>query len=121
MPGRYKIVAEQAGQKDSTWITVKDDPRLGNRTDIRIAQQKMRDRLRVSGDRLTEALDKLSDAEEVLGKVETQYKDVKGDAADSIRKSTKSMQDSVRSIRDFISGKRQTRQGFHAGFGAFHP
>jgi photosystem II stability/assembly factor-like uncharacterized protein len=112
MPGRYKIVAEQAGQKDSTWITVKDDPRLGDRTDIRIAQQKMRDRLRVSGDRLTEALDKLSDAEEVLGKVETQYKDVKGDAADSIRKSTKSMQDSVRSIREFISGKRQTRQGY---------
>jgi len=112
MPGRYKIVAEQAGQKDSTWITVKDDPRLGDRTDIRIAQQKMRDRLRVSGDRLAEALDKLSDAEEVLGKVETQYKDVKGDAADSIRKSTKSMQDSVRSIREFISGKRQTRQGY---------
>ena len=112
MPGRYKIVAEQAGQKDSTWITVKDDPRLGDRTDIRIAQQKMRDRLRVSGDRLTEALDNLSDAEEVLGKVEIQYKDLKGDAADSIRKSTKSMQDSVRSIREFISGKRQTRQGY---------
>lgn len=112
MPGRYKLVMEQDAYRDSTWITVKDDPRLGDRTKVRIAQQEMRARLRKSSDRLTAGMDQLTDSEEVLGKVEAQYKDVQGPGADSVRKSTKAMQDSIRAIRESISGKRQTAQGY---------
>ena len=112
MPGRYKVVMEHGGSSDSTWVTVKDDPRIGDRTQVRMAQQRLRDRLMKSADRLTSGLDGLSEAEEILSKVETQYRDAKGVGADSVRKATRAMQDSVRSIRESISGKRSDRQGY---------
>jgi hypothetical protein len=112
VPGRYKLVMEQGVHKDSTWITVKDDPRKGDRSAVRTAQDQMRGRLRKSSDRLTSSMDQLADAEEILSKVEAQYKDMPGAAADSVRKATKAMQDSIKGIREFISGKRQTAQGY---------
>jgi type IV secretory pathway VirB4 component len=98
--------------KDSTMITIKDDPRLGNRNTVKLAQNQQRERLRKSSDQLTIRMDKLTEAEEVCKKVETHYKDVTGATADSIRKQTKVMQDSIKAIREFISGKTQTRQGY---------
>jgi hypothetical protein len=112
LPGTYKIVLQYMGAKDSGMITIKDDPRLGNRNDVKIAQEQMRTRLRGSSDKLTAALDNLSDAEEGLKKVEAAYKDQQGKGADSVRKVAKAMQDSVTRIREFVSGKRQTRQGY---------
>ena len=112
LPGTYKLVMEYMNTKDSTLITVKDDPRLGNRNDIKLAQNQMRERLRKSSDQLTERMDKLTEAEENCKKVEAFYKDITGPAADSIRKSTRVMQDSIKAIREFISGKTQTRQGY---------
>ena len=75
--------------KDSTMITVKDDPRLGNRNDVKLAQNQMRERLRKSSDQLTDRMDKLTDAEDVCKKVEAHYKDVTGAPADSISKANK--------------------------------
>lgn len=112
MPGRYKVVMEHESNRDSVWLTVKDDPRLGDRTQVRIAQQQMRDKLRMSSDRLTADMDRLSDAEDVLNRVESQYKDVQGASADSIRRATRAMKDSVQRIREHISGKRSERQGY---------
>jgi len=112
VPGRYKLVMEQGVHKDSTWITVKDDPRKGDRSAVRTAQDQMRGRLRKSSDQLTSSMDQLADAEEILSKVEAQYKDMPGAAADAVRKATKAMQDSIKGIREFISGKRQTAQGY---------
>jgi hypothetical protein len=93
-------------------ITIKDDPRLGNRNQVKIAQEEMRQRLRLSTDKLVAGMDQLSDAEETLKKVEASYKEQEGKSADSVRKATKAMQDSVTQIREFVSGKRQTRQGY---------
>jgi photosystem II stability/assembly factor-like uncharacterized protein len=112
MPGTYKLVMEYMQAKDSTMITIMDDPRLGNRNAVKLAQNQMRDRLRKSSDQLTERMDKLTEAEEACKKVEGSYKDVTGAPADSIRKATKTMQDSIKAIREFISGKTQTRQGY---------
>jgi photosystem II stability/assembly factor-like uncharacterized protein len=112
LPGTYKVVLQYLDAKDSGMITIKDDPRLGNRNQVKIAQEEMRQRLRVSTDKLVAGMDQLSDAEETLKKVEASYKDQEGKAADSVRKATKAMQDSVTQIREFISGKRQTRQGY---------
>jgi photosystem II stability/assembly factor-like uncharacterized protein len=112
LPGTYKIVLQYLGVKDSGMITIKDDPRLGNRNDVKIAQEQMRTRLRGSSDKLTAAMDNLTDAEDGLKKVEAAYKDQQGKGADSVRKAARAMQDSVTRIREFISGKRQTRQGY---------
>lgn len=112
LPGTYKVVYQLGDAKDSSMITIKDDPRMGNRNSIKLAQAQMAERLQKSADRLTEGLDRLTEADDLLKKMEAQLKDVEGKPADSLRKSTKAMQDSVKAIRESISGKRSERQGY---------
>ncbi len=111
LPGTYKIVITYARTSDSTMITVKDDPRLGNRNDIKIAQRKMYDRLKKSADKLTEGMDRLTEADEVCSKMAAQLRGIEGKDADSLRKTTTKMQDEIKSIREFISGKTSDKQG----------
>lgn len=111
LPGTYKLVISYARSSDSTFITVKDDPRLGNRNDIKLAQRKMADRLRRSADKLTTGMDQLTESEELLTKMLAQLKGLEGKEVDSLRKSTTKMQDEIKSIREFISGKTSTAQG----------
>lgn len=112
LPGTYKVVINLGAFADSTLITVKDDPRLGNRNDIKLAQRSMQMRLRQSTDKLVEGMDRLTDAEEILQKTEAHVKGMEGKQIDSLRKSTKVMQEEIKSIREFIAGKPQTRQGY---------
>ena len=111
LPGTYKVVLTHNRESDSTYVTVKDDPRLGNRNDIKLAQRKMYERLRKSADKLTEAMDRLTEADEVFTKMSGQFRGLEGKEMDSLRKLTTTMQDSIRNIREFISGKTSDRQG----------
>ncbi|MBK8522555.1 MAG: hypothetical protein IPL54_17415 [Chitinophagaceae bacterium] len=111
LPGTYKLVMAYAGASDSTYITVKDDPRMGNRNDIKLAQRDMYNRLRRSADKLTAGTDQLTESEEVLTKMLAQLKGMEGKEIDSLRKSTTKMQDTIKSIRELISGKTSTAQG----------
>lgn len=111
LPGTYKVVVTLNKDADSTYIKVNDDPRLGNRNDIKLAQRSLYNRLRKSADKLTEGMDRLTEAEEVCTKVTAQLKDLDGKAVDSLRKTTKNMQDAVKEIREFISGKTSDKQG----------
>ncbi|MBS1919600.1 MAG: hypothetical protein JST17_05070 [Bacteroidetes bacterium] len=110
-PGMYKVVISLDKDKDSTFITIKDDPRLGNRNDIKLAQRKMYERLRQSTDKLTTGMDQLTEAEEVCNKINAEIKDVHGKDIDSLRKASGIMLDSIKTIREFIRGKVSTRQG----------
>jgi photosystem II stability/assembly factor-like uncharacterized protein len=111
LPGTYKLVITYARSSDSTSVTVKDDPRLGNRNDIKLAQRKMYDRLLKSAGKLTTGMDQLTESEEVLTKMTSQLRGVDGKEADSLRKSTLKMQDEIRAIRELINGKTSTAQG----------
>jgi hypothetical protein len=111
LPGTYKVVITYARVSDSTFVTIKDDPRIGNRNDIKMAQRKMYDRLRKSADKLTEGMDRLTEAEEVCNKMQAQLKGVEGKDADSLRKSTTKMLDEIKAIRDLINGKTSDKQG----------
>ncbi|MBK9570944.1 MAG: hypothetical protein IPO53_14250 [Chitinophagaceae bacterium] len=111
LPGTYKVVITYARATDSTFINLKDDPRLGNRNEIKIAQRKMLDRLRKSADKLTEGMDRLTEAEEVCTKLQSQLKGVDGKDTDSLRKATTKMQDEIKAIREIISGKTSDKQG----------
>jgi photosystem II stability/assembly factor-like uncharacterized protein len=111
LPGTYKLVISYARASDSTFVTVKDDPRLGNRNEIKVAQRKMYDRLKKSADKLTEGMDRLTEADEVCTKLQAQLKGVEGKDADSLRKTTTKMQDEIKSIREFINGKTSDKQG----------
>jgi photosystem II stability/assembly factor-like uncharacterized protein len=112
LPGKYKVVLSNGRASDSTYVTVQDDPRLGNRNDVKLAQRKMQDRLRVSANKLVEAMDRLADAEEVLGKMNVQLRDQTGKTADTLRSATKKTQDEIKLVREFISGKVIERQGY---------
>jgi photosystem II stability/assembly factor-like uncharacterized protein len=111
LPGTYKLVMTFAGSSDSAFITVKDDPRLGNRNDIKLAQREMYSRLRKSADKLTTGTDQLTESEEMLTKMLSQLKGMEGKEIDSLRKATTKMQDEIKSIRELISGKTSTAQG----------
>ncbi|MEO6541913.1 MAG: hypothetical protein ABIN74_13005, partial [Ferruginibacter sp.] len=111
MPGTYKVVVTFARNSDSTFVTVKDDPRLGNRNDIKMAQRSMYDRLRRSSDKLITGMDQLTESEEVLTKMQAQLKGMEGKEIDSLRKSTTKMQDEIKAIRELINGKTSDKQG----------
>ena len=111
LPGIYKIVITLERESDSTFITVKDDPRTGNRNDVKQAQRKLYDRLRNSTNKLIEAMDRLTEASEVLSKMNAQLQNIEGKEADSLVTSTKALQDSIKTIREFINGKTSDRQG----------
>ncbi len=111
LPGTYKLVMTYARSSDSTFITVKDDPRLGNRNDIKLAQRNMYDRLRKSAEKLTTGMDQLTESDEVLTKMLSQLKGMEGKEIDSLRKATTKIQDEIKSIRELISGKPSTAQG----------
>lgn len=112
LPGKYKIVMTYKGINDSTMITLLDDPRLGNRNEIKIAQAALRAELKKSGDKLIEAMDLLTEADDASKKVETYTKEMKGATIDSLKKSTKKLQDDIKALREFISGTTQTKQGY---------
>ena len=112
LPGIYKVVMAYKGISDSTMITLLDDPRLGNRNNIKTAQAVLRAELKKSGDQLIEAMDLLTEADEASKKVETYTKEMKGATVDSLKKSTKKLQDEIKALREFISGTTQTKQGY---------
>ena len=111
LPGTYKVKLTYARQSDSTYVTINDDPRLGNRNDIKIAQRKMYDRLRKSTDKLVEVFDLLTESEETVNKMQSQLKELEGKDIDSLRKAGTAMLDSIKTLREFISGKNSDRQG----------
>ena len=112
LPGTYKVVYQLGDAMDSTMVTVKADPRLGDRNSIRISQNAMYQRLQKSSDKLTLGLDRLTEAEDLAKKMDAQLKDVEGNPADSLRKATKAIQDSIKNVRESISGKSFERQGY---------
>jgi len=111
LPGTYKVVITYARNSDSAYVTVKDDPRLGNRNEIKMAQRTMYDRLRKTAEKLTEGMDRLAEAEEVCTKMQSQMRGIEGKEADTLRKSTTKIQDELKAIREFINGKTSEAQG----------
>jgi len=111
LPGTYKVVITYAGGADSAFTTVKDDPRMGDRTAIKVAQRAMDDRLRRSVDKLTEGMDRLTESEEICTKIQTELRGIEGKEADSLRKMTTQMQDEIKTMREGITGKASDRQG----------
>ena len=111
LPGTYKLVLSFNRDTDSTFVTIKDDPRTGNKNDIKLAQRKFYERLRKSTDKLNEATDRLTEAEEICTKMSSQLRGLEGREMDSLRRMTTAMQDSIRNIREYISGRPSTRQG----------
>jgi hypothetical protein len=110
-PGTYKVVLALGKEMDSTFVTVKDDPRINKSKEVIAAQRTMVEALRKNTAKLTEAVDRLAESEETLSKMQAQFKGIEGKQADSLRKATTAVQDSIKAIRGFISGVPSDKQG----------
>lgn len=111
LSGTYKMTIAYAGHTDSTLITVKDDPRLGNRNEIKIAQRKLYERIEESSMKLTEGLDRLNEAEDVCEKIQAQLKGLEGKETDSLRKQSGKIAKEIKELKESITGKSDPRQG----------
>jgi hypothetical protein len=111
LPGTYKVIIKYGDHSDSTWVTVSDDPRLGNKDQIKLAQKKALEQIQQSADKLSKAMERLSEAEEVCNKINAQLKGSDKKATDSLSKLTKNMQDQLKKFRDKISGPTEEKQG----------
>ncbi len=116
-PGTYKVVMQYANDKDSTFVTIKDDPRLNKTETVKLAQKTMLERLRKSSDRLLTGMDRLTESEELLTKISAQLRGLRGKEIDSLRRSTTAMQDSIKNIREYINGKNSDKQGLSRPLG----
>ncbi len=111
-PGKYKIVIHFNNEMDSSFITIKADPRKADNSELLKAQKVLSLRLRKVGDKLTQGLDQLTDAEEIAQKYEAQLKDIELPMADSMRKQSKKILEQIKDIREFVNGKKIERQGY---------
>ena len=110
-PGRYKVVVNYDKYSDSAFVNVKDDPRTGNRNDVKIAIKTLYTRLKRAAERLNEGMDRLTDAEGVANKITAQYKGVEGKEADTLRKASAKMLEEIKAIREIVNGKPTEKQG----------
>lgn len=110
-PGKYKLVITYKKESDSTYVIIKDDPRLNKTEEVKIAQRAMLDRLRKTSDKLVTGMDRLSESVELLSKMKAELAGLEGKEIDSLRKLTSAMQDSIKLIDEYISGKKSTLQG----------
>ncbi|MFN3794695.1 MAG: WD40/YVTN/BNR-like repeat-containing protein [Chitinophagaceae bacterium] len=112
LSGTYKMVLSFGKEKDSLFVTVKDDPRIGNMNSVKLAQKALYDRLRKSGDKLNAAMDRLQETDDVIAKVNALLKDANGRDADTVRKATTKITEAIKEIREFVNGKTSDRQGY---------
>ncbi len=112
-PGTYKVVFSLGrDHKDSTMVTVNDDPNAPVSKDVRDAIRKASARWDKSALKLVDLTDRLTEAEEIVKKVEADLPDMEKKQADTLRKSGKAMLDSIKVIREMLNGKPQEKQGY---------
>jgi photosystem II stability/assembly factor-like uncharacterized protein len=110
--GKYKVVFVCGDAKDSTFVVVKDDPRVPVSKEVQEAQRALYMRATKSIGQLTEATDRLTEAEDVAKSIQSLAKDKEGKEFEELTKATKAIQDSIKTKRELITGKKFEKQGY---------
>lgn len=111
MPGIYKIRMTIGNQKDSTQITVKDDPRFNTPVSILEARKGMLEELENILALASKATDRLRESLDLANEFEKKMKDSKKDELKQAQDRTKAMKDSINILFDALLGKKDERQG----------
>ncbi len=111
LPGTYKLRLNFAGQKDSTMITVKADPRFDAPASVLEARYTMAKQLQGYTKLVSQATDRLRESKELVEDFEKRIKDAKRADLKEAGDKTKAMKDSVSAVFDYILGKEDKRQG----------
>lgn len=116
LTGKYKVVLSFGDQKDSTYITVKADPRINYDRSAALARKDFYERLKPSISKLTEAVDRLNDANEITEKISNQIKDQEGKEIEALKKQIKAVQDSIKTKKELILPRPLDKQGYGRPF-----
>lgn len=112
LAGKYKVVFSAGDAKDSSFIEIKDDPRVPIAKEIQEAQRALYARMEKSITQLTEATDRLTEAEDVAKMIQSQLKDKEGKEVEDLNKASKTIQDTIKVKRELITGKKFEKQGY---------
>jgi photosystem II stability/assembly factor-like uncharacterized protein len=112
LPGRYKVVLSFGDQKDSTYITVKSDPRATFDRNAAVARRASYEKLSESIKKMNDAMTKLDKASEATERISAQIKDQEGKEMEDLRKTVKEMQDSIKLKKELIIPKALEKQGY---------
>ncbi len=110
-PGSYKLRLLYGGQKDSTMILVKADPRIDAPASILEDRYALAKQLQAMTKMVSQATDRLRESKELTEDFEKRLKDAKKPELKAAADKTKAMKDSVNAVFDFILGSEDKRQG----------
>ena len=110
LPGRYKFVMSFNGEKDSTYINVKLDPRTNITVKDLVEKDAVMKDIRKMTDKATQAFNRLKEADKTVGLVDAQLAPT---APDSIKKELtkwgKSLKDSILTIQKTFMAPRDAK------------
>ncbi len=106
LPGKYKIVAEFKGFRDSTEIEVLFDPRSPKSMEVLTSQRELLDDLLKTMKVLYEGTQMLNESYETAGRIADQSARSKEEPAKELNKAAKAVRDSISAVQDFIFGKQ---------------
>jgi hypothetical protein len=86
LPGKYKVVLNYQGRKDSTYVNVIPDPRFEYSNEIEVAHHEILKRLDKTTAKLSIALTRVKESDDVVDKILLQLKDVKTPQGESLCK-----------------------------------
>jgi photosystem II stability/assembly factor-like uncharacterized protein len=111
LPGTYKVRLTFAGEKDSTMVNVKYDPRYNVPVEVLTSRYKVLKNLQRLSELASEATTRLRESKEITEEYEKKMKDAKKDEYKASLEKTTAVKDSINALFDFILGKEDKRQG----------
>jgi hypothetical protein len=111
LPGTYKLRLSFGGQKDSSMIVVKADPRFTYNADAVQARYALLREMQSNMELATQASDRLKESIALLDDFEKRIKAAKRDDLKPAGEQTKAMKDSINKLMDHLLGKEDKRQG----------
>ncbi|MCI0751165.1 MAG: hypothetical protein L0Y35_04950, partial [Flammeovirgaceae bacterium] len=111
LPGTYKLKLTFGDKKDSTMITVKDDPRFTTPVSILEARFALLKDLENLTELASKATDRLRESLELVNELEKKLKETKKEEFKDAKDKTKALKDSINALFDAFLGKKDERQG----------
>lgn len=111
LPGSYKLRLTFGGQRDSTQITVKSDPRFTNMDANIQARYAMYKELDKMTGLVTTATSRLIESRALAAEMEIKMKEAKRNDLKEALDKTKAIQDSIDQVMNYILGEKDKRQG----------
>lgn len=110
LPGKYKVVLQYGGKKDSTDVTVIPDPRFEYKVDVEVAHHDALKRLDKTAAKLATALNKLKESNEVIDKILLQLDKNQLKELEDLRKECTTIKTSIKNLTESATGSRPAKQ-----------